>query len=78
MGGFGHAFLLPNQPPTANLGSGMDGTEAAQEILGSHGIPVLFLSSHSITRNAAGEAELFCLDVPLDPLPIGPSSDLHE
>lgn len=30
-----------------NLGSGMDGTEAAREILGFRDIPVVFLSSHT-------------------------------
>jgi PAS domain S-box-containing protein len=30
-----------------NLGKGMDGTEAAQEILKNHDIPILFLSSHA-------------------------------
>jgi PAS domain S-box-containing protein len=30
-----------------DLGRGMDGTEAAQEILKSHDIPVMFLSSHT-------------------------------
>lgn len=30
------------------------------------GSPVRVRSSHSITRNAAGEAELFCLDIPVD------------
>ncbi len=30
-----------------NLGKGMDGTEAAQEILKNHDIPLLFLSSHT-------------------------------
>jgi two-component system, cell cycle sensor histidine kinase and response regulator CckA len=30
-----------------NLGAGMDGTEAAQEILKDHDIPVVFLSSHT-------------------------------
>jgi len=30
-----------------NLGSGMDGTEAAMEILRTHAIPVLFLSSRT-------------------------------
>jgi len=124
-----------------NLGDGMDGTEAALEILRTHAIPVLFLSghteqeivertekitsygytaeeaighklweliippemvsdvkqavhhmastetpnspetlflmhkdgsrvrvrsSHSVTRNAPGNVELFCLDIPLD------------
>ncbi len=30
-----------------NLGGGIDGTEAAQEILKEHNIPILFLSSHT-------------------------------
>jgi PAS domain S-box-containing protein len=30
-----------------NLGSGMDGTQAAQEILKTHELPILFLSSHT-------------------------------
>lgn len=30
-----------------DLGSGMDGTEAAREILASHAVPVIFLSSHT-------------------------------
>ncbi len=30
-----------------NLGKGIDGTQAAQEILKSHDIPILFLSSHT-------------------------------
>ncbi len=30
-----------------NLGRGMDGTDAAQEILRRHEIPILFLSSHT-------------------------------
>lgn len=32
------------------------------------GSRVLVRSNHSVTRNANGEPELFCLDVPLDPL----------
>lgn len=30
-----------------NLGSGMDGTQAARKIIGMHDIPVIFLSSHT-------------------------------
>ena len=30
-----------------DLGPGMDGTQAAQDILGKHGIPIVFLSSHT-------------------------------
>ena len=37
-------------------------------LVGKDGLPVRVRSSHSITRNAAGEAELFCLDIPLDAL----------
>ena len=33
------------------------------------GSPVQVRSSHSVTRNAAGETELFCLDIPLAALP---------
>ncbi|MFP4375086.1 MAG: response regulator [Spirochaetaceae bacterium] len=35
-------------------------------LLRKDGSPVRVRSSHSITRNAAGEAELFCFDIPLD------------
>ncbi|NBF41423.1 MAG: response regulator [Spirochaetes bacterium] len=38
-------------------------------LLHKNGSPVRVRSSHSVTRNAAGEAELFCLDIPLDALP---------
>ncbi|MCF7928620.1 MAG: response regulator [Spirochaetales bacterium] len=33
------------------------------------GSPVRVRSSHSVTRNASGEPELFCLDIPLDMVP---------
>lgn len=35
-------------------------------LVGKDGLPVRVRSSHSITRNASGAVELFCLDIPLD------------
>lgn len=43
----------PNPPETLSL-------------MHKDGSRVLVRSNHSITRNAAGEPELFCLDIPLD------------
>ena len=46
-------FVRESKDPIAlilmdiNLGSGIDGTEAAQEILRDHDIPLLFLSSRT-------------------------------